>query len=284
MSNFEDVKKIQLDIVEKIKKLCEDNNINFFIEGGTLLGAVRNEGYIPWDDDIDLCMLRKDYNRFIKIAKRELEYPYFVQTGFNDKGFYGGMIHVRRSDTTAILKKNYPNKKYNQGIFIDIFPLDNLFTNEKKRLFQFKVLSKILFLMYLKNDFNTENKSVIKKIIVGLIPNQKVLFSLYTNVCQWCKNSKYVDYVAYKPNINKANYYFYLKKTFFCEKKYLKFENLLLPVMDDYNDYLVKTYGDGYLIPKQQDSDHGNVFFDVDTSYIEYLNGNKKIEDFNENN
>ena len=151
MTDLEEVWNIELEILQEVDKICRENKIPYFADSGTLLGCVRHKGFIPWDDDIDLVMFRKDYNKFRKIAKKSLPENLFLQCGYNDKGFYGGMIHIRKNGTAAILKKNFPHAKFHQGIFIDIFPLDGIFEN--KMLFSVqKFLKKVLAtIMWYKN-------------------------------------------------------------------------------------------------------------------------------------
>ena len=124
----------ELDILEKIIKICEENDIKYSLCGGSLLGAIRHKGFIPWDDDIDVCMKREDYSKFLTIAEKELSYPYFVQYSKTEKMYTRGHAQIRNSETTAILKvetTSYGKNNYNKGIFVDIFPLDNVPDNRE---------------------------------------------------------------------------------------------------------------------------------------------------------
>ena len=115
---------IQLDMLYKVQQICDKHNIKWWIDAGTLLGAVRHRGFIPWDDDVDIVMFREDYDKFLEVARTELKDPYFLQTDWTDKVFYCH-TKIRRSDTTGILAKDtLANFDFNQGIFIDIFPMD----------------------------------------------------------------------------------------------------------------------------------------------------------------
>lgn len=116
---------VLLDILEKTIDLCDRHNLRYYVIFGTLLGAVRHKGFIPWDDDVDIAMPREDYVRFAQIASRELKPPYFFQTTLNEQGYYRYPARVRRSNTTCMFARE-SKKRYNQGIFVSIFPLDGV--------------------------------------------------------------------------------------------------------------------------------------------------------------
>ena len=120
--------KTQLEMALEVKRICEKHNIKYFIMWGTLLGAVRHKGYIPWDDDFDIAFLRKDYEKFCKIAKKEVSYPLFFQDALSDREFFMGYTRIRDSRTTGWILEN-PSPNYNNGIFIDIYPLDVIPSN-----------------------------------------------------------------------------------------------------------------------------------------------------------
>ena len=109
----------ELDILEKIIQICEKNNIQYSLSGGSLLGAVRHQGYIPWDDDIDIIMKRKEYNNFLNIAEKEFKYPYFIQYYKTEKNYIRGHAQIRNSETTAILENE--NDCFNKEIFNEAF-------------------------------------------------------------------------------------------------------------------------------------------------------------------
>lgn len=132
MGDLEVAQNIATNMLKNIDRICRENDIEYFIIAGTLLGAVRHGGFIPWDDDIDIAMTRENYNRFLRIAQKELGDKFFVQTSESDK--YYDIFHVplkiRDNNSRVISEKN---AKYHSGVFIDVFPLDYLSNNNLLR-------------------------------------------------------------------------------------------------------------------------------------------------------
>ena len=124
--------QVELAMLDKVDAICKKHDIHYFLLHGTLLGAVRHKGFIPWDDDLDIGMLRKDYDKFMEIAPKELEEPYFLQTMWTDHNcFFGGLAKLRNSETAGITERELGHN-CNLGIWIDILPVDYCIDDEKK--------------------------------------------------------------------------------------------------------------------------------------------------------
>ena len=113
---------VELDLFEKFKSICEKYNLTYCACSGTLLGAVRHKGFIPWDDDMDLFLPWQDYVKFMEVAPKECQYPYCFQSFLTDKDGEISANRMRRSDTTGLTQwesENITDKDYDRGIFID---------------------------------------------------------------------------------------------------------------------------------------------------------------------
>lgn len=195
--SIEEIQQIMTNMLKDIHQICMKYDIPYCLAFGSLLGAIRHNGFIPWDDDMDIFMLRKDYLRFVEVAKIEFGDKYFLQTPQTDSHF--DLLHVPykiRDNQSTFIEE--PNKKYHQGAFIDIFVLDDVCDVDNLN----KALKKHSMLSSLKMAIDFNQLSGVKKyvrillqLIFKLIP-AKCIFS-YTqkaaeNLCK-DENSEYVQ-------------------------------------------------------------------------------------------
>lgn len=137
--NLKKLQKVQLVILMEFDRICKEHNLNYQLFSGTLLGAVRHKAFVPWDDDIDVAMLRKDYNKFLKICKRKLDPQYFLQTHKTDKGYIHSFARIRKNNT-LLLQKYWLEIDMHHGIFIDVFPLDKILPDRLIGYLQYHLL------------------------------------------------------------------------------------------------------------------------------------------------
>lgn len=122
------LQKVLLEILHEIDCVCRRHNLRYSLFYGSLLGAVRHKGFIPWDDDADIAMPRDDYERFLRIAENELPKGYFMQSYRTEEGYRHPFAKVRKDGTTCI-NVNHRHIKMHHGIFVDVFPLDKVPNN-----------------------------------------------------------------------------------------------------------------------------------------------------------
>ena len=122
-SKLRQLQLCELEILDEFVRVCEKHGLQYYLVGGTLLGAVRHQGFIPWDDDIDVAMPRKDYDKFAEIAGEELDPRYFYQCPETDPNYFLTYAKIRKNGT-EVYEERFKDAKFHKGVFIDIFPLD----------------------------------------------------------------------------------------------------------------------------------------------------------------
>lgn len=124
-----------LRMLEVVDRICQKHQLDYWLDAGTLLGAIRHQGFIPWDDDMDIAMPRSSYDAFLRVAPAELPATMFLQTAHTDPGFFNMAVPLKIRDTTSyyVEKHETGNESYVHGIFIDVFVYDKLSANIKQR-------------------------------------------------------------------------------------------------------------------------------------------------------
>lgn len=139
--------QVELEILCEVDKFCKKNNIPYSLYCGTMLGAIRHKGFIPWDDDIDICMMRSDYNRFINLWEESSNTNYIIQNKKTTPKFTQTFTKIRKNNTTFLQEiENNIDKDYHTGIFIDILPLDRIPNNRfAKIIYTWNLMNYLLF-------------------------------------------------------------------------------------------------------------------------------------------
>lgn len=264
---------VQLDLLQKLQAVCEKYGLKCFAYGGTLLGAVRHHGFIPWDDDIDVALSRDDYNKLCEVADKEFSDPYFFQTALTDKNYFVGHARLRNSNTTGIVSF-LCDHIYNNGIYIDICVYDQVPQNDIK----FKLLlAKVKLCRFLlTNYYHQSTKSGVKKILLHLFSPLKnrltyeKLFKMYRNICESYKgsDSARVALLCTPEFIHYEGTYHGITDLVEIDFEYLK---LLIP--SDFDYMLRKAYGDYMSFPPvdKRGKWHENIIiYDPDISYLDY--------------
>ncbi len=247
------VQLLELLCLDEMIRICEKHNIKYFLIGGTLIGAARNKGFIPWDDDIDIGMLRADFDRFIEVCKKELNtQKFFLQTPQTEKGSADFEIARIRLNNTHFVEHHRRNLKINDGFFIEILPYDDLPENDKKAkyyYYKFKTLKRIVGI---RMGYRYQLGSLTKRIMLytftfftKIVP-LKVLYNKAANYHKQYENtnSEKVFLLGGAYNYKKESH---LRSTL-QEFTKLEFEGRMLPVPKNYDMFLTEQYGD-YMTP-----------------------------------
>ena len=282
-SEMKKVWAIELDLLDQLLKVCKKHDIKIFASGGTLLGTVRHKGFVPWDDDIDMMMFREDYEKLCEVAKTEFEEPYFFQTEYTDPGSLRGHAQLRNSETTGILKNEKDKYKFNQGIFLDIFPLDvvvddeALFEKQYRQARRYKKMAGLFSKLSTRYVRNTKHKfkGMIKHGVYLLVNKPLRLLKLE----EWAYRRFEKTCIMYNneptERVSTLSFQFANRQHFKYRKDFeeiidMPFEFMMIPVGKDYDHALQQRYGEYKKIVKGG-SCHGGVMFDVERSYKEYI-------------
>lgn len=258
--------KILYELLVEFDRVCKQLNIPYMLFAGTMLGVVRHNGFIPWDDDLDIIMLRKDYEKFLADAPKCLDNKkYYLQKEFSEHWpmFYS---KLRMNHTTCLEKYNPRDKKCHQGVFIDIFPCDNACSRQFARKIQYYA-SKIVIAKCLdKRGYQTD--SMIKKIfmffvrIIPLSPCLKIVKAEKTE-------SKWVhSFLGGSSKYEKSVY----KKSCFQKSVYRSFEKGQFPISEEYDELLKIMYGNYMQLPPESEREckTHTLLLDLNNSYEKY--------------
>lgn len=250
---LQEIHSIQLNMALETKRICENNNINYIIIAGTLLGAVRHKGFIPWDEDIDIGMLRPDYDKFIQLAKNELNNDYFLQTWDTDFDYAYPFAKIRKKGT-ILIESVTASININHGIFIDIFPFDNIPNCIIKQKYQNIITYVLKRLILAKKNYKVWNSGInikfflykIFKIIAKPLKYEKlikILVNFMTKYNSTC--TKKVVLFGGSYGYKKES----IDRNLITDTIKISFENNFFLCPRNYDSYLKQFYGDYMKLP-----------------------------------
>ncbi len=269
---------VELNLLGKFISICNDHNLQYCASSGTLLGAVRHKGFIPWDDDIDLFIPWDDYKKFLEIAPLECQYPFFFQSFLTEEDGEASASRLRRSDTTGFTMWEYENvgPEYNKGIFIDIFPLFNVPDSEEEKQIQKEAV--MFFWKCIRGH------DALAQVSRGRVPNKDYVpyITYYKSVCEtmsitdlkWAYlnacgmgNGTTKEIGATSSRVHKPNLMW--DRDWYNSYIDLPFENTTIRCPAEYEKVLDKQYGD-WRTPQKNGSRHEMVAVDTETPWRDF--------------
>ena len=254
--------------------ICKRHQISYMLFAGTALGAVRHQGIIPWDDDLDVVMLRSEYERFMEIAPRELNHEkYYLQVEFSEHWpmFFS---KLRKNGTTCLERYIPRDEKMHQGIYIDIFPCDNLSDAAFLRKLQFAASKVVIAKSLAKRGYLTDSKT--KKVFMALCRLLPAKPFLWLTRLEQHNKTKWVHTFFGGARDYEKNIY---PREWFLETVELPFGGVPAPVSAHYDQLLTRLYGD-YMTPLPESQRgckvHGELV-DTEHSYEMYLDMQKSM-------
>lgn len=266
----------ELEVLAVIDRICEKHQIQYFADWGTLLGAVRHHGFIPWDDDMDIAMMRDDYQRFLSAAPDELPDGYRLLHPDTEETYTETFAHIVNRNTISFAKEDldqFHGCPYIVGI--DLFPLDTLPGNQDEEDVQCELLKLLYSVVELCENKGDELETMITlveqtcKIKFDRSKELKIqLLRMADRICQLYHQDDGGDITLLPWFINRKN--FRLKREWYSESILMPFENIMIPVPKDYDAVLKVMYGE-YQIPVRDTQGHEYPFYKKQQEIVERM-------------
>lgn len=266
-TTLQEHQEVLFELLQVFDSICRKHNIKYMLFAGTALGAIRHQGFIPWDDDLDVVMLRSEYNRFMKVAREDMDLQnYFLQTEFTEHWpmFFS---KLRKNNTTCLERFIPKDPMIHQGVYIDIFPCDNLSDHKLLRKLQFWASKIVISKSLNKRGYITD--SILKKCFIffcrflPLIPLKKFV-ELGKESDSLCVHTFFGGAAKYEKNVYPREWFTKQTETVFEKGNFL--------VSAYYDELLTKLYGD-YMTPLPESQRGCKVhaeIVDLNRPYTEY--------------
>lgn len=265
-------------LYKEFERVCDLLNLRYFVGYGTLLGAVRHKGFIPWDDDLDVIMPRPDYDTFMEKAQGILKNEIFLQNIYTEKNYILNFSKLRDTNTTLV-ETEYKSYDLHHGVFIDIFPIDGYIKGQDKML-DFRIKERAFEeptgIKRIYSSIVSGNQAIMTKIgpaVASRVNMKNKLIKMDEKAKRW--NFDMCDTVA---DIVSSIYIVPMEKTVFEKSVDLYFEGHKVKAPVGYDRYLTLMYGDYMKLPPEdkRKPHHNFAFLDLEKSYREYTFEDRK--------
>ncbi len=259
MSNIDILHKVDMDIVREVVHICDEYGLKYYMLGGTMLGAIRHKGFIPWDDDIDLGMPREDYEKFLEIAPQKLSSFLKIVNYRTNPDYQYYITRVLHTETKVIEERIGNDNKYTNAS-IDIFPIDGTPNNViLRKIYFFRVLfhRALMSLCYKDSIDRKRKRGTMEKILLWIM--EKLPIDKFTTPY---KQKEKIDRLLRSHSVDKSKYIGNIMgayrtreivpKEYYGEGKFYRFEGEELRGMDMYDEYLTYTYGNYMELPPEK--------------------------------
>lgn len=261
-----------LDMMKWFHSFCEDNDLTYYVLGGTMLGAVRHQGFIPWDDDLDVGLPRKDYERLQILLKQDRDH-YHLETPYSPDSNYCYPFSKLYDKTTTLIE----NTKYDliRGIYIDVFPLDGIGNNKVSSRINYSYIKLLLSLLTLCSLKPEKSRTFTKRLIVyffNLVPAKVIdVKTICKRIDHYCKRRNLCDCTFGGNLIGAWQYNEVMNVSVMGNPKKYKFETIDVFGASDGDDYLSSLYGDWKKLPPvEKQVSHHDYYLDLNTPYNEF--------------
>ena len=245
MTELEHLQNVILSIAKYIDTLCRKNGINYYLLGGSAIGAIRHHGFIPWDDDLDIVMDAKNYEKFIRVCREQLDNEtYYFQESYIDWPMPFSKLKLRGTELKE--PSGYMNESGEEGIYVDIFKLENAPSSKIGQIWQYFCAKYFLCNCLLRRGW--VHASLYKKLMMmASIPLNISLFRRFFKNQVEKFNSKDADYCLFFAGRYRLSTSFY-HKSVLGKPLMVPFEDTYLPVPEKYDEWLKQIFGD-YMTP-----------------------------------
>lgn len=267
---------IEISMLKDIDLICKEKNLQYFLHGGAGLGTMRHQGFIPWDDDLDIGMPRDSFEKFVIIFSDRFGDKYSIQYGYGQYEECGTFLRIRDRHSTAIIKYQWENKKMCHGIFVEIYPFDHSVNSTFLRNIQANNIE--MYERILNHRFCQKKFSGFKGILdyfFNRAISTKYIWSLWNKECQKYNkyDTKWCDTTALPKYFREGVDHYKIKDVFPTVNA--TFEHNQFPIPANNDAVLKIEYGDYMQLPplEERGKNHDRlVFFDPNRCYLEYLN------------